>query len=93
MKVLFVCDGNICRSPMAAEYLRDRAVHSGLSHLLVESAGIVGFEGSPAAPLAVGDKEPAFTLPATTAEKLSLADYQGKKNVVLFGFIGAFTPT
>jgi len=24
---------------------------------------------------------------------LSLADYLGKKNVVLFGFIGAFTPT
>jgi peroxiredoxin len=47
----------------------------------------------PAAALEVGDKAPAFTLPATTTEKLSLADYQGKKNVVLFGFIGAFTPT
>jgi peroxiredoxin len=47
----------------------------------------------PAAALEVGDKAPAFTLPATTAEKLSLADYAGKKNVVLFGFIGAFTPT
>ncbi len=48
---------------------------------------------SPAAALEVGEKAPAFTLPATTAEKLSLADYLGKKNVVLFGFIGAFTPT
>jgi len=47
----------------------------------------------PAAALQVGDKAPAFTLPATTAEKLSLADYQGKKNVLLFGFVGAFTPT
>ena len=47
----------------------------------------------PATALEVGDKAPAFTLPATTAEKLSLADYIGKKNVVLFGFIGAFTPT
>jgi peroxiredoxin len=47
----------------------------------------------PAAALEVGDKAPAFTLPSTTAEKLSLADYTGKKNVVLFGFIGAFTPT
>ena len=54
---------------------------------------LIPFAASPAAPLAVGDKAPAFTLPATTAEKLSLADYQGKKNVVLFGFIGAFTPT
>jgi len=54
---------------------------------------LIPFAASPAAALAVGDKAPAFTLPATTAEKLSLADYQGKKNVVLFGFIGAFTPT
>jgi len=47
----------------------------------------------PAAALEVGDRAPAFTLPATTTEKLSLADYLGRKNVVLFGFIGAFTPT
>jgi peroxiredoxin len=47
----------------------------------------------PAAALEVGDKAPAFTLGATTTEKLSLSDYLGKKNVVLFGFIGAFTPT
>jgi len=53
MKVLFVCDGNICRSPMAAEYLRHRAVREGLSHALVDSAGILGIEGSPAAPFAV----------------------------------------
>jgi peroxiredoxin Q/BCP len=45
-----------------------------------------------AAAIKVGDKAPAFTLPATTGKDLSLADYQGK-NVVLFGFIGAFTPT
>jgi len=45
-----------------------------------------------AAALKVGDKAPAFTLPATTGKQVSLADYAGK-NVVLFGFIGAFTPT
>ena len=53
MKVLFVCDGNICRSPMAAEYLRHRAVREGLSHVLVDSAGVLGIEGAPAAPLSV----------------------------------------
>ncbi len=47
----------------------------------------------PVAALEVGDKAPAFELPATTKEKLSLAEFAGKKNVVLFGFIGAFTPT
>jgi thioredoxin-dependent peroxiredoxin len=45
-----------------------------------------------AAAIKAGDKAPAFTLPATTGKPVSLADYQGK-NVVLFGFIGAFTPT
>ncbi len=47
----------------------------------------------PVLALGVGDKAPGFTLAATTTEKLSLSDYLGKKNVVLFGFIGAFTPT
>lgn len=53
MKVLVVCDGNICRSPLAAEYLRVRAVHSGLSHVVVDSAGILGIEGAPAAPFSI----------------------------------------
>ena len=48
---------------------------------------------APAAALEVGDRVPDFTLPATTKEKLSLAEFLGKKNIVLFGFIGAFTPT
>lgn len=53
MKVLFVCSGNICRSPMAAEYFRHRAARAGLSHLLVDSAGTLGIDGHPASPEAV----------------------------------------
>lgn len=53
MKVLVVCDGNICRSPLAAEYLRARAVHSGLSHVVVDSAGLLGIEGASAAPFSI----------------------------------------
>ncbi len=57
-------------------------------------AAILAFSSVwPAAALEVGDKAPGLTLAATTTEKLSLSDYLGKKNVVLFGFIGAFTPT
>jgi len=48
---------------------------------------------APAAALDVGDKAPDFALPATTAEKLSLSELVGKRTIVLFGFIGAFTPT
>ena len=43
--------------------------------------------------LQVGDKAPDFALPATTAENIKLADFQGKKPVVLFFYIGAFTRT
>ena len=39
----------------------------------------------------VGDKAPDFSLPGTTAEEIKLADYVGKKPVVVFFYIGAFT--
>ena len=48
MKVLFVCSGNICRSPMAAEYCRRRAAELGFDDLVVDSAGTLGIEGEPA---------------------------------------------
>lgn len=53
MRVLVVCSGNICRSPMAAEYLRHRAARSGLEHLVVDSAGTLGIEGAPASDEAI----------------------------------------
>jgi len=59
----------------------------------ISVAVVLAITSASARALEVGDKAPAFTLPATTTEKLSLADYLGKKDVVLFGFIGAFTPT
>jgi len=48
MKILFVCSGNICRSAMAAEYMRDRVARSGLSHVVVDSAGTLMITGAPA---------------------------------------------
>ena len=43
--------------------------------------------------LGVGDKAPDFTLAATTQEKWTLSELKGKKNVLLFSFVGAYTPT
>ena len=40
--------------------------------------------------LQVGDKAPPFSLSATTAETISLADYLGQKPVVIFFYIAAF---
>lgn len=43
--------------------------------------------------LKVGDKAPAFSVISTTGKPVALADYIGKKNVVLFFYIAAFTDT
>jgi hypothetical protein len=48
---------------------------------------------TPAMGLQVGDKAPDFSLPATTAEKVSLAYFVGKKPVVVFFYLYAFTNT
>jgi hypothetical protein len=43
-----------------------------------------------ASALGVGERAPAFALPATNAERVTLADYQRDKHVVLFFYIAAF---
>ena len=45
MKVLFVCAGNLCRSPFAEELARLRAGERGLD-VEFESAGEIAYEGS-----------------------------------------------
>ena len=43
-RILFVCLGNICRSPMAEYVLRHQAAERGLSHLVeTASAGTSGW--------------------------------------------------
>jgi len=65
----------------------------GIGALLVLTALLAVGSTPPVWALEVGDKAPDFTLPATTQEKWTLSELKGKKNVVLFAFIGAFTPT
>lgn len=43
MKVLMVCLGNICRSPMAQGVLEKKIVERNLSHWFVDSAGTSGW--------------------------------------------------
>jgi len=43
--------------------------------------------------LQVGDKAPEFSLPSTKGGTVKLSDFAGKKSVVLFTFVGAFTKT
>ena len=48
MKLLFVCTGNTCRSPMAAAIARRMAAERGWARLRVASAGSGAAEGTPA---------------------------------------------
>jgi protein-tyrosine-phosphatase len=52
-KVLFVCMGNICRSPMAEGLMIERLRQEGRQYLSVSSAGIFATPGNPPEPLAV----------------------------------------
>jgi protein-tyrosine phosphatase len=42
MKILMVCLGNICRSPLAEGILRKKLNEAGLKHIEVDSAGTSG---------------------------------------------------
>ncbi len=52
IRVLFVCMGNICRSPMAEAVFTDQVKKAGLSHLFdIDSAGTIGYHaGEPTHP-------------------------------------------
>ncbi|MBA8814171.1 arsenate reductase/protein-tyrosine-phosphatase family protein [Frigoribacterium faeni] len=44
-RILTVCTGNICRSPLAEQYLRAGLAAAGVSNVVVESAGTMAQDG------------------------------------------------
>ena len=55
-------------------------------------AAVLAYGGlGTASALQVGEKAPGFALPATTADEVKLSDFVGKKHLVIFFYVGAFT--
>lgn len=52
-KILFLCTGNTCRSPMAQGIFNRLLAERGLDDFICESAGLMAFAGDPAEPNAM----------------------------------------
>jgi protein-tyrosine phosphatase len=76
MRVLMVCLGNICRSPMAQGVLEARAAAAGLQ-VTADSAGISGWhDGSPPDPRAVSAAaRRGLEIAGQRARRVAAADY------------------
>ena len=78
-KILFVCHGNICRSPMAEYIMKDMAARMGLSDVLqIESAATSREEiGNPVYPPAVRElSRHGISCMGHHARQMTKADYE-----------------
>lgn len=73
MKILFVCTGNTCRSPMAEGLFRKMMLERGLEdRVLCQSAGLSAVEGAPVSENAVlACREREIDISDHTARKLT----------------------
>lgn len=78
-RILFVCLGNICRSPTAEAVFRQRAAAAGLQHLHIDSAGTSGWHiGKRPDPRTVRAAEQrGYDLSALRGRQVDAADFSG----------------
>jgi protein-tyrosine phosphatase len=80
-RLMTVCTGNICRSPIAEVVLRDRFEAAGLGEkVVVDSGGISDEEvGNPVDPRAVRVlRDAGYAVPRRTAHQVTDADIAGR---------------
>ena len=82
-RILLVCTGNICRSPIAEGTIRHLLAERGIHDVTVRSAGVSGWEGSPAVPEAVQAlKERGIDISSHMARRLTPSMVQAVDLVV-----------
>ncbi|MFN2566252.1 MAG: low molecular weight protein arginine phosphatase [Gemmatimonadaceae bacterium] len=86
MRLLFVCTGNTCRSPLAEAIARKVAVERGLGDVEVSSAGTSAWDGAPASDgaLLVG-MERRLDLSAHRAQSLTRRLVEGSDLILAMG--------
>lgn len=71
-RVLFVCTGNICRSPTAAEVFRAAVAKAGLTRQIeIESAGTHGYH--------IGEEADARSIEAAARRGVDLTPHRARK--------------
>jgi low molecular weight protein-tyrosine phosphatase len=78
IRLLFVCMGNICRSPMAEGVMRKLTMNAGLHHVEVDSAGTHGYHvGKPPDPRALYTAgRRAYDIAGLRARRITAADFE-----------------
>jgi protein-tyrosine-phosphatase len=72
MTILFVCTGNICRSPMAAAIARNELARLGRTDVQVASAGTFALDGhGPSSDAALMAEEHGLSLDGHNAQQLT----------------------
>ena len=76
MKLLFVCLGNICRSPVAEEIMRTFLKKENLDHILCDSAGTSGYhKNNPPDPRMIECAKKRSYLLTSRSRKFELKDF------------------
>lgn len=78
MRILFVCTGNICRSPTAEGVLRQKLGKRELDHIHVDSAGTHGYHVGESPDPRARDKaaQRGYDLDDQSARRIAIEDFE-----------------